>query len=404
MSTIYTKYFLLNLFFIYLISGCSNEPKVDIPEHIRELDNLSIISFEPELVPSIDLVNDVRYGDTNDVIIGQIELQTVFEPNRATDRIAVDDVGRVYIGDFQQNTIHVFEPDGTWLTNLGREGSGPGELRGILHVEAKSGYLFVIDNSLLNINAYSLETLTYSHTIDLAVNTAQIEELTGKFPDYYFIRSDESVLIGFFTPPFLVEDSLNPDPILFYVMDQEGTLQPEQILKQNGLMYHTGHLNGRQFMHTFEFTPVSLMSLSYDDYIYTSWTEDFLIKMFSPDGDYLRAFYYPFEKMQIDRTGMIENTPQDHIKDLLRQIDLPDSWPVIKTLFVDDKKRMWVSTFGDNEEKDDWWVIGETGDVLGHFALPKQQWIREIKNDRIYILNNDFEAEDVSVISYRMEF
>ena len=404
MSTIYTKYFLLNLFFIYLISGCSNEPKVDIPEHIRELDNLSIISFEPELVPSIDLVNDVRYGDTNDVIIGQIELQTVFEPNRATDRIAVDDVGRVYIGDFQQNTIHVFEPDGTWLTNLGREGSGPGELRGILHVEAKSGYLFVIDNSLLNINAYSLETLTYSHTIDLAVNTAQIEELTGKFPDYYFIRSDESVLIGFFTPPFLVEDSLNPDPILFYVMDQEGTLQPEQILNQNGLMYHTGHLNGRQFMHTFEFTPVSLMSLSYDDYIYTSWTEDFLIKMFSPDGDYLRAFYYPFEKMQIDRTRMIENTPQDHIKDLLRQIDLPDSWPVIKTLFVDDKKRMWVSTFGDNEEKDDWWVIGETGDVLGHFALPKQQWIREIKNDRIYILNSDFEAEDVSVISYRMEF
>ena len=130
MSTIYTKYFLLNLFFIYLISGCSNESKVDIPEHIRELDNLSIISFEPELVPSIDLVKEVRYGDTNDVIIGQIELQAVFEPNRATDRIAVDEVGRVYIGDFQQNTIHVFEPDGTWLTNLGREGSGPGELRG----------------------------------------------------------------------------------------------------------------------------------------------------------------------------------------------------------------------------------------------------------------------------------
>lgn len=93
----------------------------DIPAHIAELDNLTIFSLESESVPEIKLIQELRFGGTDDAVIGAIEYKPVFDQDRIVDRVAADDSGRVFIGDIQQNIIHVFQPDGTRLTSLGRK-------------------------------------------------------------------------------------------------------------------------------------------------------------------------------------------------------------------------------------------------------------------------------------------
>lgn len=56
-------------------------------------------------------------GDDEDVIFGVVR------------DIAVDDAGNVYLLDVQLNQVHVFDKDGVFLRDIGREGEGPGEFR-----------------------------------------------------------------------------------------------------------------------------------------------------------------------------------------------------------------------------------------------------------------------------------
>lgn len=56
--------------------------------------------------------------------------------------IVVDDSGRVYLADTQRKTIHVFSPDGQFLQNLGRSGSGPDEFGHIFDMKIRGDKLF----------------------------------------------------------------------------------------------------------------------------------------------------------------------------------------------------------------------------------------------------------------------
>ena len=56
-------------------------------------------------------------GDDEDVIFGVIR------------KIAVGDDGTVYLLDVQLNQVHVFDKDGNFIRDIGREGEGPGEFR-----------------------------------------------------------------------------------------------------------------------------------------------------------------------------------------------------------------------------------------------------------------------------------
>jgi hypothetical protein len=56
-------------------------------------------------------------GDDEDVIFGVVR------------QIDVDDAGNVYLLDVQLNQVHVFDRDGNFLREIGREGEGPGEFR-----------------------------------------------------------------------------------------------------------------------------------------------------------------------------------------------------------------------------------------------------------------------------------
>lgn len=55
--------------------------------------------------------------DDEDVIFGVVR------------EIGVDDQGNVYLLDIQLNQVHVFDKDGNFLRDIGREGEGPGEFR-----------------------------------------------------------------------------------------------------------------------------------------------------------------------------------------------------------------------------------------------------------------------------------
>ncbi len=389
----------------FVFISCNSEIQLDIPENVRELENVRVFPFDPDSVSKIELIQELKLGDTDDVTIGMVERKSVFDQNRIYKRIAADEHGRVFIADIQQLKIHVFDSDGIWLQSLGREGSGPGEFHQISEIKIAADQLYAVDAHQRRMNVFSLDSLNLSYSISLIPqNKSQVEELSNRFLDYYLVRSDGNVLTGFFTLPFMTEKPQSPDSLLFYEMDQTGHIQPGRILSQQGFIYYTGSGEHQNSMFSFDFTPRSLRVISGDDHIFTNLSDEFLIKVYNPDGDYIRAIYYPFDKVEINRTDVINRENRGELyRQVIRQNDLPETYAVIRNMLMDDENRLWISTFTDRNDTDNWWVLNKEGKMLGRFSLSTDKWIREINNNRIYTIENNFDSGEFDIVRYRVE-
>lgn len=313
------------LVYFFFIS-CNSETRFDIPENVHELENVTVFAFEPESVQKIELIQELKFGDTDDVTIGMVEMKSAFDQNRVYKRIAADEHGRVFIADIQQLKIHVFDSDGSWIQSIGRQGRGPGEFQQISELKIVSDQLYAIDANQRRINVFSLNSLNPSHSISLIPqNKSQFEELSNRYPDHYLIRSDGSVLTGFFTPPFLTENPQSPDSLLFYIIDNSGKIQPDRVLAQQGFIYYNGTGEYQNSMLSFDFTPRSLRVLSVDDQIFTNLNDEFLIKVYNSHGDYIRAIYYPFDKNEINRADLVNKENRDLYRNVIQKIDLPEA-------------------------------------------------------------------------------
>lgn len=146
----------VSLLVLLSLTTCS-PPIEEIPEHLNELENLSIYSPDTKAPIQINFVQEQIFGDTQDV-----NFQFMYE-------VGVDDGGRVYISELAMGnrTIHVFDSEGNYLENVGEEGDGPGEYQSPTHLQIKNTHLYIFDNLNQRVSAYSLDTLLFSYAISL---------------------------------------------------------------------------------------------------------------------------------------------------------------------------------------------------------------------------------------------
>ncbi|MDR9419940.1 hypothetical protein [Gracilimonas sp.] len=55
---------------------------------------------------------------------------------------------------------------------------------------------------------------------------------------------------------------------------------------------------------------------------------------------------------------------------IAEQVELPGTWPVVNSIFLDDEHRFWVSTITKSDEYFQWWVLEETGEIIARFKWP----------------------------------
>ena len=97
-----------------------------------------------------------RWHGSSDLTIGSLEGE--HDQLGAISGITTDRTGRIFIADADNNTVAVFDSGGRYLFNIGREGSGPGELKGpcCLAVD-QSGSLWVHDAFNSRYNRYAVD-------------------------------------------------------------------------------------------------------------------------------------------------------------------------------------------------------------------------------------------------------
>lgn len=397
---------IVGLFFIFfLLTECSFQNESGIPEHIQRLENLTIFPTDNEPEVRISFERKKSFGDGNDIFIGNL------------GSIAVDNEDKVFIGDSAQQIIHIFDSDGKYLTNIGRKGAGPGEFGIINALSVNKNMLYVYDGMYYQIQFFSLNSYELLRTVNVSpANQAAYKELEGLTLGSFYFKKDDTYIVGFKPPIHTNPDderyNINEFNTLYYILDKSGRIISGNIFELKGYRYLTAFVNDEFRFSAFEFLGESLVAVSDNDYIYTAESTDFLVQVFSPDGQYVRSFYYPVNKHRFNKEDAIEAEKQQYeagVTDWRTSIiehapaeKLPQTWPVINDLLIDDKNRLWISTIVNDEEKYEWWILNNKGKLLSVFDWLAEEPIEEIKNGYMYTRKTHADTGLQKIVKYKI--
>lgn len=395
-----TSLLLIIAFFFHI--GCNNnaKPKTAVPVEFQELENLVVYSEDVSPTKEISFTKAAVYGDNEDVLIGRI------------GSIAVDDLSRVFIADVQRQVINVFGPDGELITELGRQGRGPGEFGFIKRLHIRNNSLHVFDSRQGRVSVVNLETLDFKNTLVLAQNKRDLPVLNTAEPfvDEIYVRNDESYLVKF------KMDNRNNNSQLwmnfdfigaYYVQDANGRIISEEILKLDeaiGTNISTPSSNAVLSFHLKQFFGNKLITTSKEDLIYVAEPDHFLVKVYNSDGSYLNSFFYPIQKFLFTEESAKEAKITDGLIEIVKSVDLPENWPALVDMKLDNQNRLWIVTTVENMENYGWWVLEDSGELITRFEWTRDKPIEYIHNNYIYTKETEEITSNEVVVRYKIEF
>ena len=190
--------------------------------------------------------------------------------------------------------------------------------------------------------------------------------------------------------------------LLFYEANTNGEIISDQIIKINDLQFlsTSSVADENPLIASFPFLPSShIIEFSEDDIVYYR-TDHFLIKKYSNEGKYLSSFYYKYPKEKIKRNAVEQEYPSDYHQKIIKENELPDFWPILSSVYLDDENRFWVSVYS-NPNKNDvkYLILDNNGEFIGQFELPKKYTLKLIRRDHLYVIDsmNPFVVEEYQV-------
>ena len=373
----------------------------EIPEHIQEVKNLTIYPGDSDPLYEIELIPVQSFGETGEPYLTHIAGCVVDE----NERVIIWDIDPHGGGFPPRNSLYVYNPEGTYHTQIGRTGRGPGEFGMLTSIQTNDGNVFVLDhtNSRLNVfntNDYSIERSTLVEGWSVWHHES-VQNLGFSRLD---TRNDGNHLAVFSE---WVSDGRTMDYI-YLLIDTEGdVLNPEPLIFPAGFTI-TPNTNPPGPSMSLPFMGSTITALSGEDALFTAWTQDFLIKKYDADGMYQSAIYYPVTGSSFDLNDHIESSRynQRDIRNAFenRDEDLPETNPVLADLMVDDENRIWAAVPMDSQgEIYEWWILAPSGELLAKLLRPREQRIFDIKQGYLYGRETNEETGAEYVVRYRIE-
>ncbi|MDR9419937.1 6-bladed beta-propeller [Gracilimonas sp.] len=367
-----------SLMMLFIIN-CSEERYQPLPQTEFFGNHPNINNFESigEADSEITFSGRVPFGITSDEVF-----------YRYLFRMAVDDSGRVYLNN---DRIQVYNPDGSHLRSIGKKGSGPGEFQVIHNYRIKNNKLYVYDALGFRLSIFSLDDFSLEKEIPL-----QSPKGLRGFGEFH-VYQNGNMLAGFERMKKSVSKTvIKPDEYMhYYVIDNEGNLSNTLSYKTTIEGHYAFETDRMRASGQIPHDRTTLMAMDEDDRLYMLWTDDLAIKTYTPDGKALNGIYYP-----IENAAMQEITTREII---YREIEeaYPTSYPAVKSFLVDDKGHIWVATIPENQEKYNWLVLNDTGEILATFSLPRNKMIYVVKNNHAYTIeigeNREYKAYSYNI-------
>jgi len=367
----------------------------ELPRHIQQFENVSTFPGDLNPLNSIELIPKQTFGKTGEPYLTTIESSVVDDKNR----LIILNLGTNYA---QQ--VYVYNEDGTFHTAIGRSGRGPGEFGFAFNVKAQAGKILIRDVTNSRINIYN--STNYSIERSMLIEQLGIRDhkaVQGLEFGIVKPRNDGNYLVNFYQ--HASETGWRTQKYL--LMDTDGNALNFEPLEFRFSFKAQGK-TGESFMQM-PFLGKTITALSEEDFLYTVWTHNFLIKKYDSTGKYQSAIYYPVKGSPFD-LNFHTSTPFYDRGDVMKAIDmhdeeLPEANPVIADMMVDDQNRIWVAVpAGVQRDSYEWWILKESGKLLAKLTLPRDQPIYDIKNGYLYSKKTNKETDSEYVVKYKIEF
>jgi len=381
----------------------TSETTADLPAGLDEIENLAVFPAGIEPKADIRFDRERSFGDTQEITFGGL------------GGFDVDSSGRVYISDYQQKMLHIFDSEGDYLSSLGRSGNGPGEYMSFPYPTVYSSQLLVLDPMRLRMNRYSIKDLEFVDAVNLnPTNKGSFEGVFDTHVNQVQIVDQQTFLVTMSTfIPRLPDDAgeLKDDKLIHHFIMGDDARLIKPIMEPVPLYEITGKAPEEfQFQGPYSRTsprpqiftkPIVTVSEKGD--IFSALSDKLLIKKYNAEGEYLSAVYHPFNHFQMTKDDAIKSQGTPFLADLVSQNKVPDTWPAMDNMIIDDDGRLWIATIVEDLDVFEWWLLEETGELLSKFKWPRDEPIVTVKNGKVYTRQTDVETGLERVVRYGIE-
>lgn len=325
--------------------------------------------------------------------------------------IAVDGAGTVFVAGEKWNhlEVHKFSSTGTYLGSIGRLGKAPGAFEVVNRIQFKGSDIWVSDSKLNRMTRFDISTGAVQEIVNLDSLFVRVTEDSKKSYDTIDPAGqfDSDRLIVTLTnernPIYQPEFKFS---YAFLDRTQPDTLRIEPFAEAKSRRFIVGDYAGRPVAFSLDINERPLIDFTPGGLIYIANSSEFLIRVFSQNGNLVREYRYPYERLRLNPKEEVfpSYTYNRQLLMVRESAEYPEYWPALYHMFLDDQQRIWVSTVKRDREVSEWFVIDDSEKkIAARFEWPVEKPIWDVRNGRAYTVESD-SAGFKTVVSYDIEF
>ncbi len=247
--------------------------------------------------------------------------------------ILVDESDNIYVSDYQDAVIKVFDPHGHYVKTIGRKGEGPGEF------QAMTDMAFLPDGRLL--------------VFDIRQRRTSLFARSGQFLNSHPWRNSHFDILLVDETGYLTDENFfvgEDRKILVTKYDFNG-IELENWGEFTAQGLHVKRIGDAMLSITTPYAPRSIFAGdSVRKRLYHCLNDAYLIEVYEASGGLVRKIDRPYIKIPFTRKDAedyyagVDRRNNKEFSQLAREVDLPEVMTVTDGMGVDDLGNLWVAT------------------------------------------------------------
>jgi len=331
---------------------------------IEEVDGVIVVKNPKELLYTADaLIQEEELS----IGVSEGPEKYMFSQVRS---IAVDEDERIYVLDFKESHVKVFDKHGNYLMTIGSKGEGPGEMFGPIGIQITPQNEIMVNNSNRRRLPFFSQSGEYLRKITLI-----------KIPPSYKLKVDSN---GDFIVKHPIRDAIFREALRKFNSEQEHILTVAEVETNPDVFY-------------FRFISGILFDVTEGNSIVFGVKKNYELKIINPKGELIRRIlkkYDPVEVREEEKKIMLE---KDKIPPE-RDVKFPKYYHPIEDISVDEEGNIFVRTSekAEVENSNYYDIFNSEGKYIARISLKSLVNIPLVwKKSKLYTLEEDEEGFQV---------
>lgn len=325
-------------------------------------------------------------------------------------RLAVNQMGNIFVAEQRPWILHAFGADGAYLTAIGGTGQGPGEYQygfgGPVIGPADSVYLWCFWPHT-RIQIYDPEEYHYVRSVDVT-----IEEEDQRNFSPFIGAVDDGWIMGIGLHPIMTDDNdftvLNEDTDRELIqIHQDGSFGPQQYgtIMNDEDIYHIYEDTGGFTWGDVPFGRSTLWTYGPDGMLYYGWNDTIEINAVDVDHASRHVINYDVESVPITDAEMAVATETDQPiwEELYAAHSYHETKPAFQALAADESSRVWIKLSShEGAIEAEWIILDKDSQLVGQFELPQTVHLEVIQGGYAYGIEHE-EGSAPMVVVYEIQ-